>query len=227
MADADVAKVDVNAKADAPDASDASNIDTNKIDVKRGIGKPCAVAIVLYRHVSLRQQTLCDAQSYGEDADTGKFDAKKEAKKEATKVDAKRKSDVISTSRCFYFRQRSLRETRNSVSGGGEGSGTGGKETKQRRRVGEGGGQDRRRAVACAIAILREERGMIIGGIEVGHYGKITCGALARSFGLNGSITSVTLQVKNIQGTDENLAATLALTEEKAEKNYNEIRVEP
>ena len=48
MADADVAKVDVNAKADAPDASDASNIDTPKINMKRGIGKPCAVAITLY-----------------------------------------------------------------------------------------------------------------------------------------------------------------------------------
>ena len=117
--------------------------------------------------MSLRQQTLCDAQSYGEDADTGKFDAKKEAKKEATKVDAKRKSDVISTSRCFYFRQRSLRETRNSVSGGGEGSGTGGKEKKQRMRVDDGGEKDRRQAVSCAVAILREEIGMLIEVINI------------------------------------------------------------
>ena len=48
MIDADTAKVDVNAKADAPDASAASEIDTPKIDVKRGIGKLCAVVIALY-----------------------------------------------------------------------------------------------------------------------------------------------------------------------------------
>ena len=44
MEDADAAKVDENGKADAPDAS---KIDTNKINVKRGIRKPCAVAIAL------------------------------------------------------------------------------------------------------------------------------------------------------------------------------------
>ena len=47
IADTDAAKVDVNAKADAPDASGASNTDTIKIDVKRGIGKPCTVAIAM------------------------------------------------------------------------------------------------------------------------------------------------------------------------------------
>ena len=43
MTDTDVAKVDTNAKADNPDASNASNaskIDTPKIDVKIGILKP-------------------------------------------------------------------------------------------------------------------------------------------------------------------------------------------
>ena len=43
MSDADVAKVDADAKADAPDASDTSDdskIDTPKIDVKKGTGKP-------------------------------------------------------------------------------------------------------------------------------------------------------------------------------------------
>ena len=48
--DADAAKVDANAKSDAPytsDASDSSNIDTPKIDVNRGIGKLCAVVIEL------------------------------------------------------------------------------------------------------------------------------------------------------------------------------------
>ena len=48
MAGADADKVDVNSKADAPDASDASKIDTTKIDVKRGIGKLCAFSIALY-----------------------------------------------------------------------------------------------------------------------------------------------------------------------------------
>ena len=48
--------------------------------VKRRIGKPCAVAIVLYLCVSLRQKDLRDAQSDGEVTYTGKFDAEKEAK---------------------------------------------------------------------------------------------------------------------------------------------------
>ena len=47
IVDADATKVDVNAKVDAPDASDASKIDTTKINVKRGIGKPCAIVITL------------------------------------------------------------------------------------------------------------------------------------------------------------------------------------
>ena len=51
MTDADADKVDVNAKSDAPDASDASNgskIDNPKINVKRGIGKRYAVPITLF-----------------------------------------------------------------------------------------------------------------------------------------------------------------------------------
>ena len=51
MIDSYTAKVDVKAKADATkksDDSDASKINTPKINVKRGIGKPFAVAIALY-----------------------------------------------------------------------------------------------------------------------------------------------------------------------------------
>ena len=62
MTDNDMAKVDANTKADTPDASDASKINTPKINVKRGIGKSCAVAIALSSHVSLIQQDLLDAQ---------------------------------------------------------------------------------------------------------------------------------------------------------------------
>ena len=50
MIDSDSGKVNVNTKADTSEASDASNgskIDTTKIDVKRGIGKSCAVTIPL------------------------------------------------------------------------------------------------------------------------------------------------------------------------------------
>ena len=50
MTDADADKVDVNAKADAPNASDAFNgskIKNSKINVKRGIGKPCAIAFLI------------------------------------------------------------------------------------------------------------------------------------------------------------------------------------
>ena len=50
--------------------------------------------------------------------------------------------------------------------------------------MGEGGSKDRRRAVACAVAILREQRGMLIGVIESGRYDKITCDTLDRSFSL-------------------------------------------
>ena len=62
----------------------------------------------------------------------------------------------------------------------------------------EGGGKDRRQSFTCAVAILREEKGVLIGGIEVGHYNKLTRAALDRASGLNGSITAVTNQVKNI-----------------------------
>ena len=88
------------------------------------------------------------------------------------------------------------------------------------RRVGEGGGKDRRRAVACTVAILCEERGMLIGGNEVGLYGKLTCSDLARAFVLKGILTPVTRQVENIRGNNDTLAATLALAKEEAEKIY-------
>ena len=61
--------------------------------------------------------------------------------------------------------------------------------------MGEGGGKDRRRAVACAIESFCEKLGILIGGIKVGRYSKITCAGLAKAFGLNGSITAVTRQV--------------------------------
>ena len=64
MSDADVAKVDANAKADAPnpsEASDGSKINTPKINVKRGIGKTFAIVIAMYQHVSLIQQAIRDA----------------------------------------------------------------------------------------------------------------------------------------------------------------------
>ena len=63
IVDADTAKVDVNAKADAPDAFDASNIETTKIDVKRGIVKMCSVSISLSRCVYLIQQSLCNTRN--------------------------------------------------------------------------------------------------------------------------------------------------------------------
>ena len=84
MTYADTYKVDANAKADVPDASDASDaskIDTPNIDVKRGVGKPCAVAIVLSRRLYLRNKALCNANSAGEGSDTGKLDATIDAKK--------------------------------------------------------------------------------------------------------------------------------------------------
>ena len=84
MIDDDTAKVDVNAKADAPNASNTSgvsNIDTHKIHVKIGIGKPCTVAIGLSWCVSLEQQALCDTHSSGEGIETGEFDAPIDEKK--------------------------------------------------------------------------------------------------------------------------------------------------
>ena len=93
---------------------------------------------------------------------------KEEAKKEATKYDAKQKSDTILISRRLSLGQKYLHETHNSGLGGLEDSGTGGKETKQRIQVGGVGGKDRRRAVACDVEILREEKGKLIGGIGVG-----------------------------------------------------------
>ena len=126
MTESDAAKVDANAKADAPDASDAfdaSKIPTPKINVNRGIRKPFAVEKLLSLCMSLRQQALWDAHSADEGADTGKFvaaiDAKKEAEKEATKADARRKADAISTSISLFLRQKGLRETHNYGLGGG------------------------------------------------------------------------------------------------------------
>ena len=123
----DASKVDANEKEGAPDTSnafDGSKIDTPKINVKRGKGKICSVAITLSQRLSLRQQALRDSQPDGEGSDTGKFDAKKEAKKEekkeATKADAKRKSDAILTYRGVSLTQKALRETNSSGVGGGE-----------------------------------------------------------------------------------------------------------
>ena len=48
MYDTDTANVDVNTKAEAPDASEAPKIDTNKIDVKRGIETKCSALISHY-----------------------------------------------------------------------------------------------------------------------------------------------------------------------------------
>ena len=59
---------------------------------------------------------------------------------------------------------------------------------------------------------------MLIGGIKVGRYGKIIRSALASSFCFYGSLTAVTRQVEKILGNNDTLAATLALSEEEAEK---------
>ena len=70
----------------------------------------------------------------------------------------------------------------------------------------------------CAVVIFSEEKEMLIGGIEVGRYGKLSSDALAIALDLNGSIPSVTRKVEKIIGNDETLTVTvtLALTEEKA-----------
>ena len=70
----------------------------------------------------------------------------------------------------------------------------------------------------CAVVIFSEEKEMLIGGIEVGRYGKLSSDALAIALDLNGSIPSVTRKVEKIRGNDETLTVTvtLALTEEKA-----------
>ena len=62
---------------------------------------------------------------------------------------------------------------------------------------------------------LHEEKGILIGVIEVGRYGKLTRSSLAKAFGLNEILASVTFQVDNIQGNYDTLAATLALTKEE------------
>ena len=83
ITDSDMAKVDANAKTDAPDASDASEaskIKTTNINVYKWMGKLCSVEIKMYWHVYLRQQSLYDTQSDGEGAYIKKFNAKKEGK---------------------------------------------------------------------------------------------------------------------------------------------------
>ena len=122
------------------------------------------------------------------------------------------------TSRHFSLIQKALCETHNYGLGRGEDSGAGGKEKKQRRRVGGGGGKDRRRAVTWTVAILREEEGVLIGGIEFGRYNRITHYSFDIAFSLNVSLTSVTRMVEKILGNDDILSATLEITEEEAEK---------
>ena len=157
MIDADTDNVDAKVKADAPDASRGSKIDIPKIDVMRWIGKMCEIMIALSQCFSFINQALRDAQSAGECTYTGKFhatiDAKKETKKEATKSDAKQKSNAILTSRHVTLRQKSLRETQNCSLGGGYYSGTGWKETKQKIRVGQGGGKDKRQVGGVRVSI--------------------------------------------------------------------------
>ena len=69
---------------------------------------------------------------------------------------------------------------------------------------------------------------MLIGGIKVGQYGKLTRATLARSLGFIGGLTAVTRQVEKILGNNDTLAVTLALTEEETEKQlYHEIWVDP
>ena len=84
-----MAKVGANVKSDASDTSNASNtskIDTLNIDVNRSMGEQCIIKTELSLRVSLRYQALCDAQSDGEGADTGKFDAKKRDQKRGNKI---------------------------------------------------------------------------------------------------------------------------------------------
>ena len=54
---------------------------------------------------------------------------------------------------------------------------------------------------------------MLIGGIKVGRYGKLTHAALARELGLDVILTTVTRQVEKIRGNDNTLSSTLALFE--------------
>ena len=81
---------------------------------------------------------------------------------------------------------------------------------------------------SCAIAIFYEEKGILVGVIEVGLYGNITRADLARALGFNESFAVVAHHVEYIQGNNNNLAATLSLTEEGAKKHlYGEIWVDP
>ena len=85
ITDAFMAKVDANAKSDAPYTSNASNINTPKIDVNIEIVKLCVILIALPQRVFLSQQALCDTQSSIEGEYTGKFDGMIDAKKEVKK----------------------------------------------------------------------------------------------------------------------------------------------
>ena len=51
--------------------------------------------------------------------------------------------------------------------------------------MGEGIGKDRRKAVVCAVAILREEKGILIWGIHVERCSKLTCYVLDISLVFN------------------------------------------
>ena len=73
--------------------------------------------------------------------------------------------------------------------------------------------QQIKKSVACAVAILLEEEGVLIGGIKVGCYVNLTLDTLDIALGLNVSLTAVTYLVENIRGKDDTLAATIALTE--------------
>ena len=80
----------------------------------------------------------------------------------------------------------------------------------------------------CTIAVLREEKEILIGLIEYGRYIKLTHVDLDRASGLNGIIAEVTLQVDNIRGDNNTLSDTISLTEEEAETQlYQEIWVGP
>ena len=72
--------------------------------------------------------------------------------------------------------------------------------------------QHRRRSVSHSVAVLCEDKVMLVGGIKFGRYGKLTSAILARALGLNGTFTAVTCQVENIQQNNDTLAATLSIT---------------
>ena len=64
--------------------------------------------------------------------------------------------------------------------------------------MGEDGGKGRIQAVTCTVVIFHEERGIIIWGIYVRRYGKLTRADLDRALIFNGSIIAFTRQVDKI-----------------------------